>query len=660
MILPETASADVAVLPSKQIDHPPAKKVYRIAGEKHLPPFSYINHEGRFTGFSVELFRRISEEEGVEFRFYPMNLYEAENALKEGKIDAIMGMKYSAKQSEHFQFSEPYFTMADALVVSKYASIKSVTDLRGKTIVMQEEPVSFDLLLNMRRVEFQLALNSRDAFNFLLMERADAFLTNKWTAQFYLEQRGEQGNYRVFEHIGVPSDFSAAVRPGNTELLSLINNSLIQMQEDGSYKALYTQWLGLHPEGRLKEMRNWIIFLLIMISCAVVVLIFIYLWNKRLKREVDKRTAALAQANHQLEIQRRAIAEAHAFKTQIIHHLYYGILTFNESLQLTSLNERAKAMLGLEEKETVKTEEVLGQPHIARIIRNYDSFQEDEGEKQLFSEEVETEVNGKKRFILYRLIPLYEEQGRKNGCLLTMADRSEARVLEEKLATQEKMRALGQLIAGVAHEIRNPLTSMKTFIDLLPRKYEDSEFRQELLKHVPEALKRMNTIVESLLDYARPKHPQKQKLEAAAFIRSVTAIIEPTIKKNHVHLELEVEPEWEMICDPGQLKQVILNLLLNALDAMETSADKRLTIKAEKQGETGLIKIIDSGIGMNTEKISHIFEPFYTTKPHGVGLGLTLCYQWIKENNGDMQVEAEKGKGTTFIITLPAAKKEGE
>lgn len=652
-----SASASLSNNPSKQ----PAKKVYKIAGEKHLPPFSYINKDGTFTGFSVELFRSISEAEGVEFRFYPMNAYEAEQALKAGKVDAIMGVKYSAEKRERFQFSESYFTMTDALVVPKEnpAKIKSLTDLRGKTIVMQEEPISFDLLLNVRRVEFQLALNPKDAFAFLLMERADAFLTNKWTAEFYLEQSGKGDYYQVLEHIGVPSDFAAAIRPGETELLALINHSLVKLQANGEYQNLYSQWFGLYPDGRLKEMRNWIIFLIAMISLAVVILIFIYLWNKRLKQEVARRTAALARANRQLEVQQQALAEAHAFKTQIIHHMYYGILTFDNALQLTSLNERAKAMLGFEDKNDVATADVLAQPLIASIIQHYHSFNVYK-DKQLFSEEAEFELNGERRFILCRLIPLYEESGRMNGCLLTLADRSEAKLLEEKLANQEKMRALGQLVAGVAHEIRNPLTSMKTFIDLLPKKYEDPAFRGELIKYVPEALKRMDTIVESLLDYARPRYPKKQQLTAAGFIQSVVGIIEPTLKKSHVHLELEIDSQLMIICDPDQLKQVMLNLLLNALDAMQSIEDRRLAIKAKKRGETGVIQVIDSGVGIDKESLPHIFEPFYTTKPNGVGLGLALCYQWVKENKGDLQVESEKEQGTTFKIILPAAKEEGE
>jgi signal transduction histidine kinase len=246
-----------------------------------------------------------------------------------------------------------------------------------------------------------------------------------------------------------------------------------------------------------------------------------------------------------------------------------------------------------------------------------------------------------------------------NGYLLTLADRSEERLLEKKLATQEKMRALGQLVAGVAHEIRNPLTSVKTFIDLLPNKYENPEFRKELSKHVPEALRRMNRIVESLVDYARPKYPQKAAFDVETFINSVAVIISPTLKKKAVHLSLDIESGMQLYSDPDQIKQIMLNLMLNALDAMENSPRKQLSIRAVTENELGFIDVSDTGKGIDEKDVPHIMEPFYTTKKQGVGLGLSLCYQWIEENNGEITMQTKQGNGTTFTIILPVTKEKG-
>ncbi|WP_203364496.1 transporter substrate-binding domain-containing protein [Bacillus sp. REN10] len=654
MPFPVTASV-VGYVKQKKVKE--EKRVYKIAGEQHLAPFSFINETGEFTGFSVALFDNIAKNEKVEFEYIPMDLYQATEALQKGEVDAIMGMKYSAEQSERFAFSESYFTMADAVIVpNELASeVNKLTDLREKTIVMQEEPVSFDLLLNVRRVDFLLALNPEDALQFLFMGRADAYLSNKWTAEYYLRQAGKQSEYEVLDHLSVPSEFAVAVRPGETELLSFINRSLNRMEASGEYQQLYNEWFTSSTDERLKELKNWIVFLILMITLSFAVLYMTYIWNKRLQKEVEKRTSALAIANEKLEVQRRAISDANAFKTQIINHMYYGILTFDQSFQLTSINQRAIQMLRLSERVSVQTADVLEQPLIRRILHTYE--QTWDNKIKLLKEEIEIEQEGQTQFFLYRLIPLYKEGGQMNGYLLTLADRSEAKMLEEKLATQEKMRALGQLVAGVAHEIRNPLTSMKMFIDLLPRKYEDPVFREELLKHVPEALHRMNRIVETLLDYARPKYPKKKMFAVDSFFHSLEAIIQPTLRKKGVQLDLKIESGMMLYSDPDQMKQVMLNLMLNAVDAMEERSEKILFIESKTDQGIGIIRVSDTGCGMGKEEVSHILEPFYTTKEHGVGLGLTLCYQWVKENNGEMNIESVKGQGTTFFLELPMEEK---
>ena len=298
-------------------------------------------------------------------------------------------------------------------------------------------------------------------------------------------------------------------------------------------------------------------------------------------------------------------------------------------------------------------------PLLQHILNEYAEVRKSESKRQIFSYEMEYEKDGKHLFVLYRVIPLYDQSTMLTGYLVTLADRTEERMLQQKLATQEKMRALGQLVAGVAHEIRNPLTSMKTFIDLLPRKYENPAFREEMLRHVPEALQRMNRIVEDLLDYARPKYPRRKMIDVQALLDSLSIIMGPTLKKENVQFSFAVESNMQLYSDPDQLKQVLLNLILNAIDAMKDQVTRHLSIEMKVEGKRGCICITDTGCGIKESNLSHIFEPFYTSKSNGVGLGLALSYQWICENDGDIEVITKEGHGTTFRITLPITDKEG-
>ncbi|MGE5703843.1 MAG: transporter substrate-binding domain-containing protein [Clostridia bacterium] len=631
----------------------PHKKVYRIAGERYLAPFSYVDENGMFTGFSIDYLNAIAEEQNLEFHYIPMDLYQAVQALRAGEIDAIMGLRYSAAYSDLFSFSNPYFTMADAVVIPRQSEkdFHTLADFRHKTIAMREEPGALTLLSNIRRVHFQLALNSKDALDLLMAGRADAYMGNKWTVRYYLEQSERSNDYVIRENLfEVPVDFSVAVNRQNDALLSIINPAHSRMQASGAYQKLYTKWFG-ETEVQVSRLRTWITILVAIILASLFAMWATYMWNKRLKQEVARQTAALARANHSLEMQQRAIAESNAFKTKIIENVYSGIVTLDEHFLVTSTNQRACDMLGIQPMiDQQKAENI---PLLQPILDEFAAAPHKEGESQIFSREMEYEKAGKQVFVLYRVIPLYDQSEVRTGYLITLADRTEERILQKKLAIQEKMRALGQLVAGVAHEIRNPLTAMKTFIDLLPRKYDNPSFREELLRHVPEALQRMNRIVEDLLDYARPRLPKKRAFAVAPLLDSLVIIMNPTLKKESVALQLEIEPDMQLYSDPDQLKQVLLNLMLNAVDAMKGRPEKRLSIVMRTDGDKGHIRIADTGCGIKESNFSHIFEPFYTSKSNGVGLGLALSYQWIRENNGEIEVATKEGVGTTFHITLP-------
>lgn len=244
------------------------------------------------------------------------------------------------------------------------------------------------------------------------------------------------------------------------------------------------------------------------------------------------------------------------------------------------------------------------------------------------------------------------------GYLLSINDETEKKKLEQKLITQEKLHALGQLVAGVAHEIRNPLTSIKTFIDLLPSKYDRPQFREVLMEHLPVEVNRLNMIVTDLIEYARPRPPNIQSCTANE-LTSLLAFLQVTMNKNNIEFEQYIESDLIFFIDPQQIRQVLLNLLLNAVHAVEKSSEKKIKIIMEKEnGEMGRILIIDTGKGMSQEEINHIFEPFYTSKEKGVGLGLTLSYNLIKENKGDIHVSSFPAQGTKFTVVLPLFKEK--
>ena len=227
----------------------------------------------------------------------------------------------------------------------------------------------------------------------------------------------------------------------------------------------------------------------------------------------------------------------------------------------------------------------------------------------------------------------------------------------------DRLRSLEIIAGGFAHEIRNPLTSIKTFIQLAPERKDDSQFIEEFSRIVLEDVNRIERLIQEILDYARYMEPKLTDEDLNEIVSSCIYFVQIQADRRGIKIEKELASELPRgMVDRQQIKQVILNLLLNAMDAIgENPGTVRVrTHRLPKPNgqEWAHIEIGDTGQGISAEHLDHIFDPFFTTKHsstfnEGTGLGLTIVHQIIQEHRGDIQVDSTEGLGTTFHIQLP-------
>ncbi|HSN03641.1 MAG TPA: ATP-binding protein [Nitrospira sp.] len=228
----------------------------------------------------------------------------------------------------------------------------------------------------------------------------------------------------------------------------------------------------------------------------------------------------------------------------------------------------------------------------------------------------------------------------------------------------DRLRSLEIIAGGFAHEIRNPLTSIKTFIQLAPERREDAEFIRDFSRIVLEDVYRIERLIQEILDYARYMEPTLTDEDLNEVVSSCLYFVEMKTATKRIKIEKELAPDLpRVMLDRQQVQQVLLNLLLNAIDAMKIQ-DGRLTVRTHRLTRPGnqtwaQIEIEDNGAGISADNLAHIFDPFFTTKhasgEHaGTGLGLTIVHQIVHEHDGDIQVESTEGVGTTFFVNLPA------
>ena len=341
----------------------------------------------------------------------------------------------------------------------------------------------------------------------------------------------------------------------------------------------------------------------------------------------------------------------------ILRHMQRGVLTVDPSLRITTLNEAGAAMLRTEADQCQGR--AIGelvpefQPLLARTLR-------DQRDQAVL--DVTVHMGEKELPFGCETSLLQDSHNRTTGALIVFEDLFERKRFEQQVRRMDRLASIGTLAAGMAHEIKNPLVSIQTFAQLLPERHEDEDFRDNFGRVVVDEVSRINAIVQNLLDFARPRPYKPGRVELHGVLRRTLTLVGNTIRKKQV--ELDYQPADAPVTvngDSEQLHQVFLNLLQNALDAVEdpprsiaVSAEVRPAHPESGRGHDVVVRVADTGKGVPADRLPHIFDPFFSTKEHGHGLGLAICHGILQEHGAEIEVDSEIGRGTAFTVRFPA------
>jgi signal transduction histidine kinase len=258
------------------------------------------------------------------------------------------------------------------------------------------------------------------------------------------------------------------------------------------------------------------------------------------------------------------------------------------------------------------------------------------------------------------------------GSLATAFDQMAERLMQREKELQEsqktlrradRLSSLGLLTAGLAHEIRNPLVAIRTFTQLLPQRYEDVEFREGFQGLVLKEVDRICGLITDLLSFARPSRPNVAQENINEIVDSIARILETEAKDKGVEITRNFAEDLPSVAiDREQMKQVFMNLILNGIQAMKEGGSISVSTRSTSKNESGetahfvQIEVRDTGVGIAEENLEHIFDPFFTSKDEGSGLGLSISHQIVQEHGGYVEVQSKIGTGTSFFVNLPIGK----
>ncbi len=334
-----------------------------------------------------------------------------------------------------------------------------------------------------------------------------------------------------------------------------------------------------------------------------------------------------------------------------------GVMVTDGDHNLVLQNRPASRLLPIAPGENYEHPlwEVIADPEIAEFVHHALTNQE-----SVTDQEFTLGLGGSSRTLSCSILPLVRG-GSIQGNFLLVEDVTERKGKEARLRRAESLAALTTLAAGVAHEIKNPLGSIGIHMQLIQKSLKqgnaDEERLQEYIDVVNEEVERLNKIVVDFLFAVRPMDVELQDGDVNQVVRDLLGFVRYELEENGIQVEEELEEELPAVeLDEKYLKQALMNIVKNAMSAMPEGGTLR--VATVSRGDEVEIRISDNGVGMSEDVLEKIFEPYFTTRDFGSGIGLTLVYKVVKEHRGDISVSSQEGNGSAFTISLPVPQRE--
>lgn len=361
------------------------------------------------------------------------------------------------------------------------------------------------------------------------------------------------------------------------------------------------------------------------------------------------------------ELEKRAVdyEELERLNSTIVANLNSGLLTTNNDGRIRVFNHYAELLVGMSQ------EEAYGR-NLYDIFPGFRLFSADvlsikRGEFEYIAK------SGNKLVLGFNSVILTDSAGAKVGAMINFQDLTDYKRMEESLKKADRLAAVGELAARIAHEIRNPLAAVSGAVQLIAGGASIDANDKKLFDIILRETDRLNLLIRDFLGYARPTQPNVRLFNLAELLNEIRALVGTDSRFAAVNVENEVNTGLEVLIDPDQFRQVFWNLLVNAAEAMPAGGQVVIDathvteiLPGERPKRAVKIIVSDNGSGMSAENVAQVFEPFFSTKGGGTGLGLATVYRIIEAHGGHIAVDSSPGKGTSFIIVLPEQQPAGQ
>ena len=589
-------------------------------------PYLFYNGETEEPdGLLKDYIGYIERDTGIDIEIRDVESGETEKKLKNGKIDITDILK--DKDSERtMNLTQSVYGIEGIMVTNYKSDIREYRDLNQKTLALVKGENSREIIESVMpkgdSIKIKYADNVREGLELLRKGQADAFAGNKLTIDKVSRDMNIKNSLRHVGDLLYEADAVLAVNIYDPKLCNIMNKEILRLKKTRLYGEQQEAWLGataLMGTGSTSvRWAQWIITL------CVSVVILLMLWESVLNNRIDQKTRQIKTEKKNLQT--------------VIDNISALVAVINKNGDLVTCNQYGKEMLDDERGSfigcNIKSIEMLSD-----LYKLY----EHTPDKPFYY------YNDR-----YYQISLNDIGHKDKNYLLMITDCTEQTIAEQKMRQESKMIAVGQLSAGLTHEIRNPLGLIKTYSYLL-KDYATDEMSEHSLEVISDSVGRIDNLIDNLLNFSRLSNDKPETFNVTRTTKNIIELGKKTFEREHVEIIFSPEKELTVTLIEEPIKIVVYNLINNAIEAFNEAGqdDGKIVITESLKDDILKINVKDNGPGMTEETVENIFNPFFTTKDAGTGLGLYIVITELKKINGQIRVKSTIEKGTEFIIEIP-------
>ncbi|MGM0437542.1 MAG: transporter substrate-binding domain-containing protein [Bacillota bacterium] len=621
------------------------------SSDRNSPPMRFMDPEDKqYKGGVIDYMNSLSVELGVEIDFKPLVWEEALIQLKKGETD-ICDMFYSEKRAENYLFSDPVYLLRSVILVrNNNQSITEVNDLENKKVAMQKADYAVDYLKNKigEKANYILVNNIEEAIELLVESEVDVVVGDEPVVTYFSSTKNLNDELKIINPPLYEKYIRFAVPKGEEKLLSILNKGIFSLRRKGILEGIQQKWFGLSGSIIEKGINRYLSIIFIIVSILIFIITLFFIWNYILNKRIEKRTKELQDSKNKLQT--------------IFDGVEDLMILLDKNYNIDNVNRSFCDFLGLNKNDLIDKE------CSSNLVNSNKDFLykycKDEKITKSFADGKRRvkEINFKNKVFRMGILPIKIDtvvsENDNQKVLVVFRNITKELLNEKKLFHANKMAAIGQLAAGMAHEIRNPLGLIRTYNYLLKNKIDNkSEEMEKHFKEIEKSIEKISRIIDDLLNTSHSGNDQKEWININDYLKRIFSLHKNLM--DDINWSINGDENIEIYINKDRLEHILFNLISNAVDAIQR--DGEIKIDYGIKNKMFYINIEDNGQGIKDNNLENIFNPFFTTKSpgKGTGLGLYIVYTEVEKMNGEINVESEKSKGTIFEITLQVDVRRG-